>query len=196
MSDLEKMLRNALDKGETSGELAQRLGSILKKVEEEKEAEDAAKLAAEEAKASIKKEKGDFIGRCVEEFDAHWCEDHSKLNARDAAMVALVVAMQNKANDDWSLDEVKEFIDSMTKVIQFNLDMHEGSLDPKAKGERTLKMFSKQIADTFDEIGMKDILHDFPFLGMNAFKKTFGEGFGKARRSGDALQEWLEKQGW
>ena len=196
MTDLEKMLRNALDKGKTSGELAETLGNILKKVEEEKERDDAAKLAAEAAEREKAKEKeacSDFVTKCVDEFDNHWCND-DELTARDAALVALVVARQNKANKDWTLGELTEFVDSMTKVIQFNLDMREGSADAKTKGERAFQMLAKEIGNALDETGIRAKVERFPFDTL--FQKMTEASKDVARHPGGPLQEWLEKQGW
>lgn len=195
MTDLEKMIRNALDSGETSGEVAQRLGDLLNKVEREKREEDAKKAkAAEEAKANAKQERDDFVDECVSGFEDRWEDINEKLSARDAAIVALVVAMQNKANEGWTLDEVKEFVDSMTSCVQLNLDMREGSLDPKAKGERAFKLVAKSIGEALDEAGIKSRIERFPFDGM--FQRMAEASKDATRRPGDALQEWLNKQGW
>lgn len=194
MTDLEKMIRNALDSGETSGEVAQRLGDLLNKVEREKREEDAKKVkAAEEAKASAKQERDVFVDACITEFDEHWTDDVD-LTVRDAAIAALVVAMQNKANDGWTLDEVKEFVDSMTSCIQFNLDMREGGLDPKAKGERAFKLLTKNIGEALNEAGIMQRIEKFPFDSM--FQRMAEVSKEATRRPGDALQEWLNKQGW
>lgn len=197
MTDLEKMIRNALDSGETSGEVAQRLGDLLNKVEREKREEDAKKAKAVEeakAKANAKQERDKFHDACVDEFIRRWEYDAKNLSARDAAIVALVVAMQNKANEGWTLDEVKEFVDSMTSCIQLNLDMREGSLDPKAKGERAFKLVAKNIGEALDEAGIKSRIERFPFDGM--FQRMAEASKEATRRPGDALQEWLNKQGW
>ena len=194
MTDLEKMIRDALDSGETSGDLAKRLSNIMNKVEKERLEEEAKAKAVEEARINALQKRDDFVDKCVVEFQEHW-DNAETTTARDAAIVALVAAMENDANEGWTLDEVKEFMDSVTHAIQLNLDMHEGNLDPKAKSERALKLFGENIKEALGETGIKSYLDGFPF-GKSTLQKMLEESKEATRRSGDALVEWLTKQGW
>lgn len=192
---LESYIRSALDSGSTSEAVAEELTKVLNTIEKERKNEEYKKKKAEEDKKAAEEEaKEDFHDSIIDEFDERW-ESGDAMTARDAALVAFMVAMDNPANKDWSKEEMEQFIKDMTGTVEMALKIHEGHGNAEKQLDKALDMLSEKITEG---LAKADGLfgEDWGKMINEAAREAAEKTMKRARDGRLTLEEWLRKQGW
>lgn len=200
---LESYIRSALDSGSTSEAVAEELSKVLNTIEKEKKDEEYKKKKAEEDKKAAEEEaKDEFYDAVIDEFDEHW-NSGDDMTARDAALVACMIAMDNPANKDWSKEDMEQFIKDMTGTIEMALKIHEGKNTPEEQADKALKMMNDRIKDAFKDSKFGKILDSFTADETQwakqiseALDEVVRESHKRVKRGQMTLEDWIKKQGW
>ncbi len=190
MSDLEKLIRGKLTSGATSEDVAQEFTRILDEIEKEKtrkakeaEQEEANKKAAVEAAAKDK-----LYAELVKEFDNHWTKTPNDLVARDAALVAFMVAMKDPANKDWTKEDMAQFVKDMTDTIEVGLEVHKNCCGKEKAVEDALRMLNEDFGDIIEEIKSRFKARNKDGYPLRAIDR---------RMTGqNDFEDWLKRIGW
>ncbi len=188
MSDLEKLIRDSLAKGDSSEDVAKELSRVLNAIEKEKkEEEEKAREAKKKKEEEAQDAKNSFYDELIDEFEDHWTGCAVDVTPRDAAIIALFVAMGNPANEDWTKEDMEQFLKDMTETIKMSLKIHEGHNSAEKQLNKALSMLSETIAKTDNLFG-----EDWGKMISDAAERTMK----RARDGRLTLEEWIKKQGW
>ncbi len=176
MSVLERLIRDSIASGASSEDIAKEFTKILSTIKREKEKEKTEakekaereelikKIAAEEKAA---KEK--FYSGLRREFDIHWNEPENIMTARDVALIAIMVAMKDPANKNWTKENIARFVEDMTATIARKVEAYKWELSR----ERTpviVSVFSKVDRDGESSAGVRQKETKSDTSGDSSFK--------------------------